>query len=161
MRGERSPHIEPGDKGHHPWKRPNEMKLGDLWRQYEAYTGEVSKGLRTLALAAGGFVWILRRGDGSYAVDVYVVLLILVIYFVLDIAQYISGAIVRKGLARQAEVHLWTKGEKFTYETEVPVPAGSDRTAYVLWWSKVIVLLLAYVVLGHYMVCKGMSPVSR
>jgi hypothetical protein len=102
------------------------MKIGDVWDRYKDYTGELSKNLRTLALAAAAICWFFKSPQITFPKTILVALIFVVAFFICDIFHYGVGALVTRLWARQKENELNAKNIKICRETEVEQPAWLD-----------------------------------
>lgn len=91
------------------------MKLKEAWGAYDIYTGKVSDLSRQLSFAAIAIVWIFKIDDkGEYNIpgDLTLPLVLIVMSLLLDLCQYIYGAVFWKVVARKKELeHVETEEE--------------------------------------------------
>ncbi len=124
----------------------------DKFRQYHFdATTKVSENTRTLALSAIAIVWLFKtEKDGQYIVpEVLLIPLLLVVGgLALDFLQYIYRSVVWHVIFRRKEKEL-SKG-KITEQTELYVSPWVNFFAYLFFYAKAILLVVAYWKLATY-----------
>ena len=121
-------------------------KLSEIWQGYQASTETLSQVARPLGFAAAGVAWVLRAPDLSFAPVVKLSLLCTVGFFAADLLQYYVAAGITFIWARRKERQLW-KAQK-TIEGDLDRPHWLDVPARVMFHTKVLLLLGAFISLG-------------
>lgn len=67
-------------------------------------------------------------------------------FFIADMLQYFSSALIIRFWTRSQEKALWKENQ--TIDADYQMPAWLDYPAFTLWWTKICCLLLAYVFIG-------------
>ena len=131
------------------------MKLSEIREAYEKLSGSLSKFNRQLAFAGIGIVWLFRVTDsaGNTTVDsgMLVPVLLFVISFAFDLLQYLYLSIAWY-------VYYWCQRKKGVIEDgEVNEPEYMNVPAWIMWFFKVVALIIAYCSLGVYLYFKLVS----
>lgn len=73
----------------------------NFWEVYGKNTAKLSSICRQLAFAEGGICWFFLKPDNpdKIPMDIKIILLFLVLYFILDACQYLTLAIYNKAIA--------------------------------------------------------------
>ena len=114
-------------------------------------TVKVSENTRTLALAAIGIVWLFKIQSGEqYLVPTGLrwPLYLAILALAFDFFQHFARSIIWHVTFCRKEKEL-AEG-KITEETELYVPAWYNDIAYFFYYTKVLVLLIAYIILVVY-----------
>jgi hypothetical protein len=122
------------------------VKNADLWASYGAYTGELTKFARQLAFAGAAICWFFRTPDVRFPSRINAALLAFVTYFVLDIAQYFSAALLLRFWIRAEESRRWASSD--TLDGEYDKPAWLDEPPFVLFVLKIVALVIAFAMLA-------------
>lgn len=123
------------------------MKNNEVWEGYARYTDTISETGRKLGFAAAALCWALRPTTG-WTPGLFIVVRYVIAFFVVDMAQSIGAAIVRRLWIESQErrchkVHKCIDHPDFDYA----VPQWLD------WWAtgcmilKVLLLATAYAAL--------------
>ena len=72
------------------------MKNSEIWQSYADYTKTVSENLRRFAFAAIGICWVIKDSDSNISALLLTSIIFIFIYFILDTAQSVIGAVKRK-----------------------------------------------------------------
>ena len=126
------------------------MKLANAYEQYQYFSGEASKLSRQLAIAAIGIIWLFKvDSPGGFHVPPKLIPVAgaAVLALTLDFFQYAYGACVWGFLHRQKELSLGPASEK-----DFPVRREVNWPTIVLFWAKVIVTGIAYVMLLEFLI---------
>lgn len=122
------------------------MKNEDLWRSYKEYTEETTKHARQLGFAGAAICWFFRYDDATFPPLISLALLVFVVYFALDVAQYVVAA---------KQIRDWTRGEENrrfresgTIDGEYEKPEELDTWPYRLFALKLGALTAAFGTLG-------------
>jgi hypothetical protein len=101
---------------------------------------------RKLGFGAAAICWLFKSADNTFPPNIKISLAFVVLYFMLDMLQYMIAAALLRGWTMQAEKKMWA--EKQTLDGDYEKPAWLDRPSYALWWAKVVSLLLGYAFIG-------------
>lgn len=131
------------------------MKLSEIRKAYEELSGSLSKFNRQLAFAGIGIVWLFRVTDstGNTTIDsaMLVPVLLFVISFAFDLLQYLYLSIAWY-------IYYWYQHKKGVKEDgEVNEPENMNVPAWIMWFLKVVALIIAYCSLGLYLYSKLVS----
>ena len=78
------------------------MKNKEVWESYNFYTGEVTKHSRYLGFAGIAICWFFRTTEIKFPNFILFSLVLLVVFFVLDLAQYyVSAMRLRKWMQKE------------------------------------------------------------
>ena len=141
------------------------MKLKDTREEYYFYSGKVSDIVRQLGLAGIAIVWLFRiesSGKAFIPKPLIPAAFLLLTSLALDLSQYAAGAAIWNRFNRQKEIELEEKLTKALSESKVYDPEEEDFTApdnvnywtKRLFWSKLVLMLLAYAYLITYLVVR-------
>jgi hypothetical protein len=126
------------------------MKNEELWASYVDYTRSLSEFARKLGFGAAAICWFFKSPDNTFPSNVKISFIFVVLYFMFDMLQYMSGAALLRVWTRHAEKKMWK--EKNTIKGDYEKPAWLDYPSYTLWWVKVVFLLLGYAFLCSYLI---------
>ena len=121
------------------------MKLKACRETFYEFSGKLSDNARKLAFAGIAIVWIFKQGEnGSYTIPdtLKTAMLMFVISLSLDLLHYIWQTIVWGSFYTYKEKNL-----KHDEKAEFLAPNIFKNVAYVIFWSKVIVLVGGFVFL--------------
>lgn len=122
------------------------MKNSELWAQYDGYTKDLSANCRKIAFGAAAICWFFKSPDVIFPPAIIKALGFTVAFFMADILQYFTAAIVLRLWIRHQEKKLWATEQ--TIEGDYEKPFWLDFPAFTLWWFKVILLLITYIFIG-------------
>src|ERR1035437_2730243 len=118
------------------------MKLEDIRDNYQYYSQKISDIIRQLGFAGIALIWIFKNVEGNrqfIPTELLLPTLLIIISLGLDSFHYISGTLIWGIYNRIKEL----KGTKEEYDFLAP--------NYINWitlfffWSKIIVMVLAYI----------------
>lgn len=119
-----------------------------MWEKYSNFTKDLSDNARNLAYAAAGLSWAFKIDAGNFPPTVIIALRSIIVFFIADILQYVSGALI---------VRFWVRGQekkKFietkSIEGQYDQPGWIDTPPLIFWLIKIAALLVAYIYLGTY-----------
>ena len=122
------------------------MKNSEAWGNYKDYTRDVTEFSRKLAFAGIAIVWVLKPEDGSFTNLSLLALAFVVMYFLGDVAQYLTGAI---------RWYIWINSEEEKnientggIEGDYSPPVSLDTPVFYLFWVKVALLIIGFIFLG-------------
>lgn len=119
------------------------MKLKECRETYYEFSGKLSDNARKLAFAGIAIVWIFKHGNnGKFTIPeaLKTVMLMFVISLSLDLLQYIWQTIVWNVFAVYKEKKL-----KHNEEIDFLAPETFKNVADVIFWLKVIALVVGYI----------------
>jgi hypothetical protein len=128
------------------------MTSKELWEQYQYYTRDITEHGRKLGFAGAAICWIFKRDDFSFPVMIYAALLFFIAYFIADILQALSGALMLKFFTEHQETKMWM--EKRTIDGDIHKPRWVDRPAFMFFITKCIMLVGGFVFIGLYLLAK-------
>lgn len=124
------------------------MTNEELWKSYDKYTNDLSNISRKLAFSAAALSWFFKTTKNNFPAEILIALRLIIIFFIADILQYLLGAVF---------IRIWTRHyEKKKYKETGSIdgdyskPSCLDYPAYLMWWIKIIVLLVSYIYIGLY-----------
>jgi uncharacterized membrane protein len=123
------------------------MKLSKVWSTYEEYTRQLTQHARKLGFAGVAVCWLLRAGEFDFPLAVLVALFLIVLFFVLDVCQYGSGALIHYRLAVQREEEVEVSSSTELAEVRVEKEKGFDSLPRYIFIAKLVALSLAYGIL--------------
>jgi hypothetical protein len=119
------------------------MKLKDCRETFYEFSGKLSDNARKLAFAGIAIVWIFKQGEnGLYSIPgaLRTAMLMFVVSLSLDLLQYIYQTIVWGSFHTYKENPL-----KHDENADFLAPTTFNNVANVIFWSKVIALVIGYV----------------
>ena len=124
------------------------MKLKDVRDASRAYTVQASALVRQLAITGVAVLWIFKDKDQNIlpSSTVWPIILLISSLF-LDLLQYSLGGIIWKLFADQ-EFKRTCANE----ETDVDIPDGKANIIYIIYYAKIVVLVIAYVGLFNFLI---------
>lgn len=123
-------------------------KINQFWRVSRSYSAEASKIARQLAFGEGAVFWFFFTENQIMANFIFLGLLFLVLYFVLDVLQYIIGAFKNKQLA-----NFYEQNESLLELKNIGRQEGFNAPMYVCYYSKFFMLLIASLILVSLFIC--------
>jgi hypothetical protein len=124
------------------------ITIDEGWKTVDDYTSRLSTIARHLAFAAAAICWFFKTttsgGNIVFPNCIYFSLIFLVLYFLLDILQYLTATVCRKSIIDKEEKKLskWSlevKGcHKFT------MPKSVDTWPYIFFYLKLSALAIAF-----------------
>jgi hypothetical protein len=139
-------------------------RISDLWKEYEFYTKGLTEFGRQLAFACVAICWIFKKDTLQLPALILLALISVVLFFITDIAQYLSGSISYSKFCIKKEKKFYKAKKKklknnpeFTgtldYEDfQVNIPETLGIWTMYLFYTKNFLLLLSYILLIIYMV---------
>ncbi|HET8554584.1 MAG TPA: hypothetical protein VFL78_07135 [Rhodanobacteraceae bacterium] len=125
------------------------MKLSKAQENYSYASGTASSICRQLAFAGIAIVWVFNLPTSESPVHVpqqlQVVILLLVVCLVLDLLQYVVASLIWSYFARRIELEF---PNDHADDPDMAAPAILNWPALVCFWSKIVVLLVAYIFLA-------------
>jgi hypothetical protein len=124
------------------------MKNEDLWKQYSDYSAIVSENFRKLAFAAAAICWLFKPPEKPFPKIILYGIWFIVLFFIFDILQYFVAALLLRFWTRCQEKKNHAKYK--TIMGEYDKPAWLDTPPFHLWWFKVVLLFVAYGLIGFH-----------
>jgi len=119
------------------------VKNEELWKQYDAYTTLVSENCRKLAFCAAAIDWVFRTGQSQFPNPIWISLLYLIGFFILDVMQYLVSAFCLRFWIYHEEGKQWKETQSI--DGEYNKPKWIDRPAFTFFIAKIICLVLTYI----------------
>jgi hypothetical protein len=132
------------------------MKVPELWRQYDFYTGETTKHARYLGFAGLGLCWFFRTSDITFPTAILTAMVILVLFFLTDLLQYYVGAMNLRGWLQREEKQAGDNGIELGMLDLWP-PKELDRQGFWLFKAKLVLLLIGFLSIGVELVTRIVS----
>jgi hypothetical protein len=129
------------------------MKLSEYRKVANDYTIKASEITRQLSLAGIGIIWIFKNSDKeTHLLDSYLILplLFLAVALLLDLIQYVVGGQVWISFFRKEEL----KVTDTNLDPEIKAPVQKSKPIYVLYYCKIIFMLLSYAFIICYLIGK-------
>lgn len=124
------------------------MTNRELWEKYTNFTQDLSTNARNLAYVAAGLSWAFKTEAGEFPGLVIVALRCVILFFMADILQYVSGALFVRCWVRSQEKAMYAKTKSI--EGDYEQPGWLDTPPLIFLWIKIAALLVAYIYLGMY-----------
>lgn len=122
------------------------MTNADLWKQYDEYTKALTANCEKLGFAAAAIAWFFKTSAGTFPTAILFAFGFIIFFFAADILQYVFAALFIRFWTRNQEKAKWKANQ--TIEGEYEKPAWLDYPAFIMWWIKIVSLLVAYVCIG-------------
>ncbi len=135
------------------------MKLSDLKKRGDEYTGKASDITRQLIFAGIAIIWLFKSEDNGYTtLDSFLILplITLSLSIIFDLLHYVTGGIiwkklylseehkVIKKLKNEPNTNLDPENIKFTRKMNEPI--------YFFYRGKIALLLMSYVLILFYLI---------
>ena len=122
------------------------MTTEKLWSQYQHYTRDLTEHSRKLAFACAAICWFFKTPEITFPPKILWSLGLLVLFFLLDVLHYLTGAILYRVFTHRQEKRLLK--ETGSYVGEVDVPRSLDRAPFTLFVAKSLALLASFAALA-------------
>jgi len=119
------------------------MKNSEVWDQYKAYTKDITEVSRKLGFAGAAICWILKTPQGIFSNSVLWALAFIVAFFISDILQSLSGALLLRYWIRSEEIKIWEANS--TLDGEYLKPVWLDYPSFTFFLLKVFSLLVGFI----------------
>jgi len=126
------------------------MTNAELWQSYKELTQTLSENARKLAFAAVGLGWVFKTDVATFPTAIRIALCFVVAFFICDIMQFVIGAVLLRIWTRREEKKKWKNNNSLGGDYEKP--DWLDTPSFIMWWVKIIALLLAYACLGMHLI---------
>ena len=120
------------------------MTIKTLWDSYHFYTRTLSEESRKLAFAAAAVCWFFKSDDVTFPALIVSALLGIVLFFLFDILQYLTRALLIRSWTYRQEARLEFEKGTALPDDDVPNPPRLDKAAFFFLCIKLFVLLLAF-----------------
>lgn len=124
------------------------MTLSNYRDAYYEHSGKASDVARTLALSGIALIWVFAvEGADGYKVPKELIRpgLLIVVCLMLDFAQYVAATIIWGTFSRYHE----KQGKR--PDDELEAPSWLNWPALIFFYSKLVAVALAYVLLGCFL----------
>jgi hypothetical protein len=111
----------------------------DNWKTVREYTAETSKVCRQLAFAIGGVLVVFLSKSTSILLSTTLAMLIM--YFFLDVIQYLLATCLNKDYAEQYDENKLAQKRRF------------NPILYRIFYTKIFVLVIASILLAFMLFC--------
>jgi hypothetical protein len=128
------------------------MRLENLKETYDYFSGKLSDIVRQLGLAGIAIIWIFRGSSVDRPAiprPLVTVGIFLVLGLTLDLLHYVAATMIWGVYHTKKEIEF---GEgKAAKEKEFSAPRSINWVALVMFWSKTLSILLAYILLFRFL----------
>lgn len=125
------------------------MTNQDVWNQYKEYSQSTSEIARKFGFAGIAICWFFRTEGGLFPILVKVSLILFLLFFFFDFLQYFISTILLKRWIRDKEIKMWE--QTGSIDGDYQKPTYIDFPAFILFITKTIVLLIAFLIFGKYL----------
>ena len=120
--------------------------MKELWEQYQGYTKDLTDFSRKLGFGGIAVCWVLKLENGTFSDQTIRGLVFVVAFFLFDVLQGLTAAIVLRVWIRRQEKVRWASTG--TLDGEYSKPYWIDYPAYLFFLLKISALLLSFVFIG-------------
>lgn len=125
------------------------MTNQEIWTQYKEYSQTVSDIARRFAFAGIAICWLFKDSDTKFPAIVFSALLFFVIFFIIDLLQYLISTILLRFWMRKQEIKKWEITGKI--EGNYHKPNWIDKPAFSFFTLKLISLFFAFYFLASWL----------
>lgn len=125
------------------------MTNQEAWAQYKEYSQTTSEIARKFAFAGVAICWFFKSEENKFPDMVLFALILLVVFFLLDLLQYLVSSFIYKNWIRKEEIKRWEQTGKI--EGDYYNPTWIDIPAFIFFIGKVFVLLTAFILIGYWL----------
>ena len=119
------------------------MTISEVWKSYSEYTSGVTEQSRKLGFAIAAACWFFRTPEVSVPPTHALWSLVWVIlFFFLDLLQYITAAVMTRTWARSQEKKVYRQQQEL--DANIEKPAWLDTPATVFFALKLVSLLISF-----------------
>ena len=122
------------------------MTNAEAWASYVSYTKDLSDLMRKLGFGAAAVCWFFKSPQATFPDAVMAALMLVVLFFAMDMLQYLVAAVALRRWLRREEEKRWK--DTGTIGGEYLKPASLDRIPYGFFMAKGATLLCAFFALG-------------
>jgi hypothetical protein len=133
------------------------MKLADARSAYDYFSGKASDIVRQLGFAGIAIIWVFKEEVGGEIQIPQLLLwagLLIILTLAFDLVHYAAGTLVWGAFHRSKE------RAGVSEEVEFAAPAAINWPGLVFFWSKILCIALAYVLLGVFVARALLRPVG-
>jgi hypothetical protein len=130
----------------------------DMWAKKNKYTNDASSISRTLCLSGLAVIWIFRTptlNGSTLAPWLIWAAGLIVVALLVDLLQYVAGAVRTAKVARTRELELSKEG--MPADTPVNYPESHPRPMDMLWNLKMLLVLAAWSILVVFVFVKAIT----
>lgn len=124
-------------------------KLKEYKEDYYTFTGKVSEVNRSLAFSGIAVIWIFNKANSNDLINIPAELTLpLFLFFItiaLDLLQYLTGGLIWFSFYKYYE----TKG--LDEEDQLEAPNIFPLILHILYFSKIIVNIISFIILSKYL----------
>lgn len=121
------------------------MTLQDVWKEYQENTKALSENARKLAFAGAAIGWFFKTKEATFPGRINFSLAFVVLFFLCDMAQYLTSAILLRVWARRQEKIV--RFNKLPMNTQVEKPLWVVGPPFAIFLAKLALLLASFVFL--------------
>lgn len=118
------------------------MKNQEVWSNYKDYTRDITEFSRKLAFGGLAICWFFKGSDLVFPKLILASLLFFILFFIFDILQSLTGALLLRLWIRSEENRLWE--ETGSIDQEYNKPAWLDGPSYGFFIFKIISIFVAF-----------------
>lgn len=133
-------------------------KSKEHWEHYKSYTTDVTETSRKLGFASVAICWIFKTGNTPetfFPGAISAALVFVVGYFLCDLLQYLVAALSLRFWLYHKEKKQWKKTEYTTIDFNEDKPRWIDRTPFLLFSIKIVLLIVGYLHIAKYLLSKN------
>jgi hypothetical protein len=136
------------------------MKLSEFNKRADEYTAKASEITRQLILGGLAIIWLFKVSiDGTETLDRFLLvpLICLSIALVADLLQYVWGGKIWKAFFLQEETKAKANHNSDSskeLDPDIKAPKKLSKPIYFFYWTKILLMLLSYLLLIVYLINK-------
>lgn len=122
------------------------MNNKEAWGHYKDYTLDVTEHSRKLGFAGAAICWFFKDESGSFPELILLALVFLIFFFIADVIQSMSGALLTRRWLRGEEIRKYEETGKI--EGDYEKPGWIDYPSFTLFNLKVLFLIVSFAFTG-------------
>lgn len=122
------------------------MNNKEAWSHYKDYTRDVTEHSRKLGFAGAAICWFFKDTNAAFPAPILYALIFLILFFLADIVQSMSGALLTKRWLRAEEIKKFE--ETGEIEGNYEKPGWIDYPSFILFILKVVFLIISFMFIG-------------
>lgn len=122
------------------------MNNKEAWSHYKDYTRDVTEHSRKLGFAGAAICWFFKENPAIFPIPILYALAAIILFFVCDICQNMSGALLTKRWLRREEIKKWKETEDI--EGIYEKPGWIDYPSFVFFNMKIVSLITSFLFIG-------------
>lgn len=122
------------------------MKNQEVWSHYKDYTKDITDFSRKLAFGGLAVCWFFKTEDATFPPFIISSLKYFICYFLFDLFQGLSGAILLRLWIHGEEKRLWNQNGSI--DGEYLKPAWLDIPSFCFFILKILFLIIAFGLIG-------------